>query len=217
VKLFETDFTAYDGRSHVLGASILFAVDGFCREVFPAAAEALFCIRRAKFSLKTDCNGDIIFSDDRMDPPDPESCAATIDASLGEHSFLAWFVPNAGKKVSRNVPSNHYIADIVAEHPFEGRCLVRAASCEELLRILVDANKHVQLQSPPLRGRKWVSELVYIEKLDILCADSSVETEVTVRNLANREAVGRTFTLSETCFSDMTGTKQTIRVAFSFH
>ena len=213
---YETRFVRFDGRRHILGASMLFTADADLRKTFVDHAGEPFAVKRAKFSHRTGCDGMIYVSRSGDAKDLPQGAACTVFGSLGAQPVAACFVPDPEKEVKTSLNTNHRITDIDASAPYSGRCRVVADRLDEFLLLVVDANKHVQLNSPSLRGRKWVTDLVYI--VDMIVEDALVplESDLVVENIAHREAGDRIFTLNRLAFTDGRRVERKLRMAFSF-
>jgi len=215
-----TDFTVYDGRHHVLGASMLAAADAALRALFEEGVETPFAVKRAKFTRKTGCNGRLYLVEGRAPPVDDENSAASIVGRLGDRPVAASFIPDPGAPVDRDRPSANVIADVEPQGDFGGRCHIRTDGLEPTLRCLVDANKHVQLAGPGVRGfageRKPITELVYIEGLAIDPALRRLDTDLQVEPMGSRSDSGRLFTLNRLRFHASDGGERRLTMAFSF-
>lgn len=213
----DTDFTLFDGRSHVLGATVLHTVGRLARELMPAGPTDSLIVVRGKFTKRTQNNGVITLMPFGIGMAENDDSAAFIVGEIGDRRFFADFVPDGSKRIERTASSGHKISSIDPNKPFSGSCRVQINSAEEFPRILVDANKLVQLHGEPLSGKRWVSELAYIENLRLPADFTPYATDLDIQNLANREAGGRIFSLNLVTFRDVDGAEQSVRIALSFH
>jgi len=213
---YPTAFTVYDGRQHVLGASMLSDIDAHLRASWPDGAKTPCAVKRAKFLHKTGCDGEITVQRGGGIRDLPKDAACSVTGQYGSGPFLAWFVPDTGAPVTRNVQSGHMIEAVDPAGDFAGRCRIANDRLDKFLLQIVDANKHVQLASAPLRDRKWVSELVSIENFAMCPALCPVDSVLEIENLANRTAADRIFTLNRLRFADREGAPVTLDMGFSF-
>lgn len=219
---FPTDFTVYDGRHHVLGASMLAAMfDGF-RGVAGLPADGVLKIKRAKFVSKTGSNGTIFLSADAETPPQDDTVAATLVGSFDSQAVTGWFIPDAERAVVRDMPSANRMTDLVPEDDFGGQCLIEADGIEPLLRCAVDANKHLQLRGHGVAERFGsdtpVTELVYWEGGEISSESVPFKGRLLARNLAMRFDQGRLFTLNGiSLLPEGRAAPMEFRMALSFH
>ena len=215
-----SDFAVYDGRQHVLGASMLAGMDKFLRERNDRDTRAPFHVKRAKFMRKTGCNGLLYASLDGARAERIEDVAAHVVGRLGDQTAEVWFVPDEESPVKRGRPSAHDIAEITPAGDFAGSCRIRADGLESVLCTLVDANKLVQLAGEGVRQtfgeKRPVTELVYIEDLAIEVSLARLDTTVTLETLGVREGGGRLYTLNRIRFTDDEGNARTCRLGFSF-
>lgn len=216
-----TDFTVYDGRKHVLGASMLAAADEGLRSLVGAPADTVFAVKRAKFTNKTGCNGRILMTEGAVPPVDDESAAAVIVGKMADRPVAASFVPESGAIPNHAAPSGNDLSDFRSDDTFGGSVRIRATGLEPVLRSIVDANKHIQLKGRAIAevfGTETpVTELIYWENLDISWKIASFDTVIHVENLSSRVASDRLFTLNRIRFTLADGTSSASRMALSFH
>lgn len=212
-----TAFTVYDGRGHVLGASMLSDIDARLRAAWPEDADAPCAVKRAKFLHKTCCDGDITVRRGGSMGGVPDGAACSVAGQYGAVPVVAWFVPDACAPVTKRADTAHDIAAIEPAGEFAGRCHIASERFADFLLLIVDANKHVQLATPPLRGRKWISELVSIERFAMHPSLCPVDSALEIEHLANRTAGDRIFTLNRLRFSDGSGGAHSLDMGFSFY
>lgn len=210
-----TDFTVYDGRHHVLGASMLAAVDASARRWLRAEPNAVFALRRAKFVEKADLNGHLMLrlADEAVAPDG--MIVAEFDAALSDRRLAAWVIADPARPVQRKANSSHTIADIRAGAGMGGVCQLYAEGREEVLLSLVDACKHVQLANA-FPGRAMVVELLYIEALNILADLDRLDGPFSVETIGQREAFGRVVSLSRVAWQEAGGRQGNCRMSLSF-
>ncbi len=210
-----TALAAYDGRSHILGASMLAAVDQALR-IWTGEAIAPFQVMRAKFTRKTGNNGRIVVYVDEEPQERPANAAAEVYGVFAGRKVSAYFLPEAGLPPVQNLPSGNDLSGIQATADFNGECTIRAGSLEPLLRCLVDANKLLHLASPAMLPGKVTAELLFIENLCIDPALADIDSHLSLRNINARNAFGRLVTLAELRFHDHAGTLRQPRISMSF-
>lgn len=213
---YRTAFCTYDGRHHVLGGSMLSDAYAHLRSTWPEFAAAPCVVRRAKFSHKTGCDGEMTLLREGTAADVPAEAAFTALGEYGDKPFAAWFMPDDAAPVTRDLQSRNQIESIEVTGEFAGRCRIACGRIEDFVLLLVDANKHVQLSTPPLQGQKWVSELVSIEKFVLRMEHCPLTTDLSIENLANRSAADRIFTLNRLSFSDSAGKQCSLDMGFSF-
>ncbi len=219
---FSSDFTVYDGRHHVLGASVIAAMDDGFRTVCGLPADGILKIKRAKFISKTGCNGTIHLSTGAKEPSKDDMIAAILVGSFEGHAVSGWFVPNPDQTVTRDIPSANRITHLVPKDEFGGNCQVEADEIESLLRCVVDANKLLQLKGIGIAQRfgdsTLVTELVYWENIKISPTSVPFKGQMKVHNLAMRYDRNRLFTLNGISLVPY-GSQMAMefRMALSFH
>ena len=214
---YTTAFATYDGRGHVLGASMLSGVESHLRSSWPAEANAPMFVKRAKFLHKTGCDGEMTVQRGSTAAEMPRDAACTVLGRYGEEGFVAWFMPNDDTPVTKNIPTKHSIEAIEPADVFAGSCQISSNSTDQFFLLVVDANKHVQLASQRLLGRKWVSELVSIENMVVQPNLAPIKTTLEIENLASRSAEDRIYTLNRLSFVDGSGEHRTLNMGFSFY
>lgn len=210
-------FTLYDGRRHVLAASMLAAVDAAAREAMKPALNESIVIRRAKFIEKVGFDGHVAIADRDDDIAPIGLIAAEISGSVARRQFRAWIVGEPSLPAHLKARSGHRLSDLRATDRFSGSSHVRASGRETVLFSLIDACKHVQLADPALKGRSIVVELLFVESLSIDAAIDQLDGQVSIRNIGSRDAFGRIVTLSELTFLGGGGATKTMRLSMSFH
>ena len=217
---FATEFTVYDGRQHVLGASMIAAIDDFARRVLRVSSDQVFRIKRAKFTVKTGCDGEILVYLGGALPDAEGAYAATVTGVFGEQPVAAAFSPDSTQPVRRSAPSANRITAIEPTEEFGGSCHIVTSGLESTLRSLVDANKLVQLSGRGLQGhfgdRQPITELVYLEGVELVAAMHELDTDVEISSRGGRVADGRLYTLNSLAFADSRGNARRLRMAFSF-
>lgn len=214
---YRTAFTVYDGRRHVLGASMLSDVDDQLRAAWPQDANPTCTVKRAKFLHKTGCDGDMTVQRGGVPGDVPKDAAFSVAGQYGDGPILGWFVPDAEAPVARLAETEHRFGPIEPTGDFAGRCHIAGERLDRFLLAIVDANKHVQLATPPLQDREWVSELVSIEKFAMRPSLFPVDSALEIENLAYRTSADRIYTLNRLRFDDAAGTPQTLEMGFSFY
>ena len=216
----ETDFTVYDGRRHVLGASMLTAMDKALRQAGGVDETVPFHVKRAKFMRKTECNGVLHIAPGGTRPAGIEDAAAHAVGRLGEKTVEAWFIPDERRTILRDQPSAHEISGIVPAADYGGICRARAEGLESVLCLLVDANKMLQLVGQGVQqnfsNKLPITELVYLEDLLIDVELARLDTEVRVESLGERRGGSRVYTLNRLHFTSALGHERACRVGFSF-
>jgi hypothetical protein len=216
----ETDFTVYDGRRHVLGASMLAAMDKALRQASGVDETVPFHVKRAKFMRKTGCNGVLYTAEGGTRPVGIEDAAAHAVGRLGDKMVEIWFIPDERRTVLRDQPSTHEISGIVPAGAFGGNCRARGEGLESVLCLLVDVNKMVQLAGQGVHkcfsNKLPVTELVYLEDLLINVELARLDTEVRVESMGERRGGNRVYTLNRLHFISALGHERACRVGFSF-
>lgn len=211
----DTDFTVYDGRHHVLGASMLAAVDAAARRWMHVAQDAVFALRRAKFVEKAQLNGQIVLQ------PAGEGAAlnglviAEFDATLADRKLAAWVIADPDRAVQRKAISSHAISNIHPGPGMGGTCQLQAKGREAVLLSLVDACKHVQLANS-FPDRAMVVELLFIEVLNIASDLDQLDGPLSIETIGQREAFGRVVSLSRLTWQNTDGRQGTCRMSLSF-
>lgn len=219
----ETDFHVYDGRAHVLGASMLAAMDRALRGATGAAAETALIVKRAKFTRKTGDNGTIAVSIDGTDalPSDlRKTSAAALSGQVDGRKVEAWFLPDPGHPTPPMHESEHVISHIAPEGEHGGCCHLRATGLEHALKGLVDCNKLVQLQGGAVRRcfgeTKPITELVYAEAWTLDDGLQEIDSDIVVTPMSLRENDGRLYTLTTVSYTDAKNRARSLRFGFSF-
>lgn len=213
---YATAFATYDGRNHILGASMLSDIDAHLRSSWPTHANTPTIVKRAKFLRKCERNGEMTVRRGGAVSAMPRDAACTVSGRYGDEAFAAWFMPDDQSPVPERLTTAHRIEEVESTAAFAGRCRIASDDVARFLLLIVDANKHVQLAGQPMQGRKWISELVSIENFAIDPALVPIETVLEIENLASRTAEARIFTLNRLRFVDGSGERRTLSMGFSF-
>lgn len=210
-----TAFATYDGRAHILGASILAGLDGELR-LHTGLVAAPFEIARAKFTRKTGNNGTLLLYIDDVPADRPGGTAAEVYGVFAGRSTAGFFVPDSGRPANLNLPSDNDLSELSATPDFNGGCHIRAGATDPLLRALVDANKLIHIEALGLPRENVTAELLFIENLTIDPALANIDSRMTLRNISARNAFGRLVTLAELRFRDQDGNWRMPRISMSF-
>lgn len=210
-----TAFATYDGRAHILGASILAAMDGELRR-YTGQLAAPFDVARAKFTRKTGNNGMVLLYIDDVPVDRPAGTAAEVYGVFAGRNTVGYFIPDPDLPASLNLPSKNDLSGLSATPDFNGECHIRAGETDPLLRALVDANKLIHIAALGLPLENVTAELLYIENLRIDPALANIDCRLTLRNVSARNAFGRLVTLAELRFQDHDGHWRMPRISMSF-
>ncbi|MEL6281314.1 MAG: hypothetical protein AAFQ73_01025 [Pseudomonadota bacterium] len=221
--MIATSFSIYDGRAHVLGASMLASMYGALREAVGDDATQTFELRRAKFTRKTAANGFIGLALTETTLPDAAvlgASAAHAVGQIGGRTAHAWFSPDESMPKPPMRKSEHEVSEIVTEGAHGGACYLRASGTEQVLKGLVDSNKLVQLQGEAILAHfghtKPTTELVFAEAWTLDVGTSRIDGIVNVVPLGLREDNERLYTLAKLTYTDWLGRDRSMRLGFSF-
>ena len=207
----DSAFFIYDHRDYIRGASIL---DEMINSVCSGGEDrqkGQLVVDMAKFTHKVGEDG-VIYWGEEANVHWENSCG-NFRGKLNGEPVQACFVADPSRSIDGRIASRHRLDKVTVSGDFSGGCHLQANSLEDFLIALVDANQQVQLASPPLAGKKWVVEVVFLQKLVLDLAQTTWDLPIMVKNIAMRDHEGRIFTLN----SVTPGSNPPLQMGFSFH
>ena len=216
----ETDFTLYDGRRHVLGASMLIKMFNVAKSAHLIRPRECLTVKSIKFKKKTGSNGRVVLVSGPEYCDEIPNAAARLLAQSEKEYINGWFVPNVDLPVERRQLSKFAITDIVSHGDLSGTCkIVTQNSCERL-RCLIEAAKRLHLADEVFVDRfplTPVTELLYLENIKLVQNYEMSAESVQVKKLNERRSAGRTITLSKITITQQKAPDINFDLAFSFH
>lgn len=131
----QTDFPYLGGRDYIHGTSIL---NGFLAAL-EAAAPGAIKLKRLKFQRPAKGNGRLVVTDGALDDTQIGQANSTLSATVAGKAWRGFFV-DEGLPVRSRMPVAYPIAELEASG-YGGTCLVSPADRDDLVRVLVEANK----------------------------------------------------------------------------
>lgn len=130
-----TDFPFLGARDYIHGTSIL---AGFL-DALGERGQRGITVKRLKFQRPAKSNGRLFLTPDKIADGDLEAANCTFLASVDGAPWRGFF-SEQGKAPGRRVTVSYPITDLQAQG-FGGACCIAPANRDDLIRVLVEANK----------------------------------------------------------------------------
>lgn len=130
-----TDFPFLGGRDYIHGTSIL---SGFVAAL-EAAAPGRITVKRLKFQRPSRTNGRLVVTRAALDEAESAGANCTLSAAVDDTVWRGFFVEE-DRPVAKRLPVSYAISDLHAER-YGGHCVISPANRDDLVRVLVEANK----------------------------------------------------------------------------
>lgn len=129
-----TDFPLLGTRDYIHGTSVLSA---FLTALDAAAPGQPATVQRIKFTRVARANGRLLLADGDFDPPAAACCS--FSAMAGATRWRGAFVDDGAPPARREAPD--YPIDAFVSDGFHARCSIAPRSRDDLIRILIEANR----------------------------------------------------------------------------
>ena len=130
-----TDFPYLGGRDYIHGTSIL---SGFLAAL-EAATPGRITVKRLKFQRPARANGRLVITRAALDEAQSARANCTLTAAVDDTVWRGFFVEE-DRPVEKRLPVSYAINDLCAEG-YGGHCLISPSNRDDLVRLLVEANK----------------------------------------------------------------------------
>ena len=204
----QTDFPYLGGRDYVHGTSIL---SGFLAAL-EGAAPGEIRLKRLKFQRPVTGNGRLVVTDGVPDEGRMAQANCTLSATIAGKAWRAYFVDEGGP-VRNRVAVTYPITELEASG-YGGTCLVSPADRDDLVRVLVEANKRFHEAAFPARAEVRFG---YIEDWKVPPADTAfTDARLEARNLIAKQSPEGVMTVNRLTYTHG-GAAASLTLCFDAH
>lgn len=190
-----TDFPYLGARDYIHGTSIM---SGFLTAL-EAAAPGRIAVKRLKFQRPARTNGRIVITPGAPDETQSAAANCTLAAAVDDTLWRGFFVED-GSPVETRVPVSYAIDDLHAAG-YGGHCLISPANRDDLVRLLVEANKRFHEAAFPGEAMPAV-RFGYVEGWNVPPASVSFEGgRLDARNLIAKNTPDGVMTINRLTYT----------------
>jgi hypothetical protein len=203
-----TDFPYLGARDYIHGTSIL---SGFL-DALDEAGQPATTLKRLKFQRPATSNGKLFLTTDSIEAAELDAANSVFLGTAGETVWRGLFV-ESGNAVLRRVATEYAISDLRASG-FGGNCTIAPADREDLIRLLVEANKrfHEAAVAPARAAMRFgymedwsipPRDIRFSGRLDVAnrIARQSGRSHMTINRLSYRTSAAATASTLTLCFN----------------